>query len=159
MTTNTFIKYIRILLTAAALVFSIGFATSHVTQGNTQLLYNRLGGVYNIATVVDDFIERMLANDTINANPAVRAARERIPKAGLKFRVTAMICQATGGPENYTGRTMKASHSHLAITESEWQVMLSEFKKSLAKYKVGPKEQTELLAIVASTKKDIVQTK
>ncbi len=47
-------------------------------------LYNRLGGVYAIATVVDDFIERLLVNDTLNANPAIKAARDRVPKAGLK---------------------------------------------------------------------------
>ena len=60
-------------------------------------LYERLGGVYNIATVVDDFIERLLVNDVLNANPAVNGARDRVPKAGLKYRVTSLVCQVTGG--------------------------------------------------------------
>jgi hypothetical protein len=47
-------------------------------------LYDRLGGLYSIASVVDVFIERLLVNDVLNANPAIRAARERVPKAGLK---------------------------------------------------------------------------
>jgi hypothetical protein len=49
-------------------------------------LYERLGGAYNIATVVDDFIERLYVNDILNANPKIDEARKRVPKAGLKFR-------------------------------------------------------------------------
>src|SRR5260370_37660497 len=79
-------------------------------------LYDRLGGVYSIATVVDDFIERLLVNDTLNANSAISEARARVPKAGLKFHVTALVCEATGGPCKYSGRTMKEAHAHLNIT-------------------------------------------
>ena len=48
-------------------------------------LYDRLGGVYAIASVVDDFVERLLVDNTLNANPAIKEARNRVPKAGLKF--------------------------------------------------------------------------
>lgn len=119
-------------------------------------LYDRLGGVYAIATVVDDFIDRVLINNTLNANPAIREARDRVPRAGLKYRVTEMVCQATGGPCKYTGRTMKDAHAHLNITEKEWDALLVDFKASLDKFKVPTKEQGELVAIVNSTKKDIV---
>jgi hemoglobin len=122
-------------------------------------LYDRLGGVYNIATVVDDFIERLYVNDMLNANPKIDEARKRVPKAGLKFRVTALVCQVTGGPEKYTGRSMKESHQHLNITEKEWKAMLADFKKALDKYKVPDREQKELVAIVEGTKKDIVIAK
>ena len=119
-------------------------------------LYDRLGGVYNIATVVDDFIERLLVNEILNANPAINAARERVPKAGFKFRVTALVCQATGGPEKYTGRSMTESHQHLNITEKEWEAMRADFKETLDKFQVPENEQNELFAIVESTKGDIV---
>jgi hemoglobin len=119
-------------------------------------LYRRLGGVYAIATVVDDFIERLLVNNTLNANPRIAEARERVPKAGLKFQVTALVCQVTGGPCQYTGRTMKASHAHLGITEPQWQAMLADFRATLNKFKVPAREQGELIAIVESTKPDIV---
>lgn len=125
-------------------------------QKAEKTLYERLGGVYAIATVVDDFIERLLENDVLNANPAIKEARDRVPKAGLKYRVTSLVAQVTGGPEKYTGRTMKESHKHLNITEREWQAMVSDFKKSLDKFKVPEKEQKELFAIVESTKADIV---
>src|SRR6266851_2066853 len=120
-------------------------------------LYDRLGGVYSIATVVDDFIERLLVNNTLNANPKIKEARTRVPKAGLKFHVTALVCEVTGGPCKYVGRTMKEAHAHLNITEAQWDAMVADFHKTLDKFKVPAKEQEELIAIVGSTKKDIVK--
>ncbi len=119
-------------------------------------LYDRLGGAYAIAGVVDDLIERLYVNDLLNANPAIKAARDRVPKPGLKFHLTAMVCQATGGAETYTGRSMKEAHKNLNITEKEWRAMVSDFQKSLDKFKVPAAEQKELFAIVESTKADIV---
>jgi hemoglobin len=126
-------------------------------QPATKSLYERLGGVYSIATVVDDFIERLLVNDTLNANPAINAARARVPKAGLKFHVTTLVCEVTGGPCKYSGRSMKESHHHLNIDEAQWLAMVADFRTTLDKFKVPAKEQEELVAIVAGTKKDIVR--
>ncbi len=122
-------------------------------------LYERLGGVYPIASVVDDFIERLFVNDTLNANPAIKEARARVPKAGLKFHVTTLVCQATGGPCKYVGRSMKEAHSHLNITQKEWDAMADDFKKTLDKFNVPQAEQDELFAIVGTTKSDIVVQK
>lgn len=119
-------------------------------------LYDRLGGIYPIATVVDTFIDLLLVNNVLNANPAIKKARDQVPKAGLKYRVTALVCQVTGGPCKYTGRSMKDSHAHLNITEREWQAMLADFRRTLNNYQVPKQEQQELIAIVESTKKDIV---
>ena len=129
------------------------------TTPTKRSLYERLGGIYPIATVVDDFIERLLVNDTLNANPAIKEARARVPKAGLKFHVTTLVCQATGGPCKYVGRSMKEAHSHLNITEKEWDAMAADFKKTLDKFNVPQSEQDELFAIVGSTKVDIVVQK
>src|SRR3970040_757335 len=111
-------------------------------------LYQRLGGVYNIAPVVDEFLEVLYDDDVLNANPRIKEARDRAPKAYLKSHVTAMVCQAAGGPEKYTGRGMKESHQHLNITEREWQAMLADFKKVLDKFNVPEQEQKESFAIV-----------
>jgi len=119
-------------------------------------LYDRLGGLYPIASVVDAFIERLLVNDVLNANPAIRAARERVPKAGLKVHLTTQVCQATGGPCRYVGRSMKESHAHLNITEKEWTAMVADFRKTLDDFKVPAPEQEELVKIVESTRPDIV---
>ena len=125
-------------------------------QESENSLYKRLGGVYSIASVVDDFIERLLVNDILNANPAIKEARDRVLKAGLKYRVTALVCQVTGGPQKYTGRSMQEAHQQMNITEEEWQAMLDDFKNTLDKFEVPEKEQKELIDIVESTKKDIV---
>jgi hemoglobin len=119
-------------------------------------LYERLGGAYPLAVVVDDFIERLLVNETLNANPAIRQARERVPKAGLKFHVTTLGCAVTGGPCKYVGRDMKSSHAHLNITEAQWDAMMADFRKTLDAFKVPSGEQNELITIVGGTKADIV---
>jgi hemoglobin len=64
-------------------------------------LYDRLGGVYAIAAVVDDFIDRIMEEPRLNANPRVREAHHRVSKAGFKYLVTEMVCWATGRPQQY----------------------------------------------------------
>jgi hemoglobin len=123
---------------------------------NPASLYERLGGVYAIATVVDDFIDRVMRNPVLNANPKVDEAHHKMPPAGFKYLVTEMVCWATGGPQKYTGKSMYDSHAHLAITESEWQAFLKDLRDCFAKFKIPGQEQSELIAIVESTKKDIV---
>src|SRR5688572_20105286 len=147
-------RWVMTTVLAAVLVGSV--ADLATAQDQPKSLYERLGGIYSIATVVDDFIERLLVNDTLNANPAISQARAHVPKAGLKFQVTALVCDVTGGPCKYTGRAMKESHQQLSITEGQWQAMLVDFQKTLDKFKVPATEQKELIAIVGSTKKDIV---
>jgi hemoglobin len=119
-------------------------------------LYERLGGLVGITQVTDDFIDHLVRNKTLNANPAIDAGRKRSPAPYLKFHVSALICEVTGGPCKYTGRGMKEAHARLHITEKEWDVMVAEFKKSLARFKVPAPEQQELFDIVGKTKGDIV---
>ena len=67
-----------------------------------------------------------------------------------------LVCQATGGPQRYTGRSMQESHANLEITEKEWQAFLDDYQQTLTKFSVPEAEKAELFAIVDSTKKDIV---
>jgi hemoglobin len=143
------------VLAAAAAALAQGAPANPATQP-ARTLYDRLGGDYSIATVVDDFIERLLVNDTLNANPAIKEAWERVPKAGLKFRVTTLVCQVTGGPCKYVGRDMKAAHAHLHIREGEWDAMAADFRKTLDKFEVPAAEQGELITMLGSTKPEIV---
>jgi hemoglobin len=131
-----------------------GTAMSSATANPT--LYDRLGGVYSIAAVVDDFIDRVMHNPVLNANAAVDEAHHRVSAAGFKYYVTEMVCWATGGPQKYTGRAMRESHEHLKITESEWVAFCKDFDDTMAKFNVPEMEHKELFAIVQSTKGDIV---
>jgi len=119
-------------------------------------LYDRLGGVYNIATVVEDLIDRIMIDPRLNANPLVDEAHHRVPPAGFKYLVTEMVCWASGGPQKYTGKSMADSHANLKITSKEWEAFLDDFQQTLDKFAVPADEQAELKAIVNSTRSDIV---
>jgi hemoglobin len=122
-------------------------------------LYEGLGGVYAIAAVVDDFIDRIMDDPRRNANPKVNEAHHRVSPAGFKYLVTEQVGEATGGPQRYTGRSMSDSHVHLDITDQEWRAFLGDFRQTLDKFQVPQAERAELFAIVDSTKKDIVRLK
>lgn len=145
-------------LAATVLVLAITPLARAAEPATAANLYDRLGGLAPISVVVDDFIDTLVPDAQLNANPAIDAARKRVPAAYLKFHVTTMVCQATGGPCQYTGRTMKDSHAHLHITPQEWDRMLVLFKQVLARHQVPERETGELLAIVDSTRADIVTT-
>src|SRR5262249_53979207 len=95
--------------------FNKGWRTTMSSTTDKPALYERLGGFYSIAAVVDDFIDRVMNNPILNANPAVDEAHHRVSTAGFKYYVTEMVRWATGGPQNYTGRSMLESHKHLKI--------------------------------------------
>jgi len=128
-------------------------------QQSQPTLYERLGGVYSIATVVDDLIDRVMSDPRLNANPAVDEAHHKVPPAGFKYLATEMVCWASGGPQKYTGRSMADSHRHLNITPQEWEAFMDDFQQTLDKFKVPAAEQAELRAIVQSTYGDIVIAK
>lgn len=122
-------------------------------------LYDRLGGVYPIATVVDDFVDRVMSDPILNANPKVYEAHHKVAPAGFKYLVTEMVCWASGGPQKYTGRSMHDSHVHLDITADEWDAFMADLKQTFDKFGIPEAERKELVAIVESTKKDIVSGK
>jgi hemoglobin len=122
----------------------------------TPSLYDRLGGVYSIATVIDDFIDRIMVDPRLNANPRVDEAHHCVPPAGFKYLVTEMLCWAAGGPQKYTGRSMKDSHKDLMITAAEWEAFLDDLQQTLDKFAVPEAEQAKIKAIIQSTRADIV---
>jgi hemoglobin len=119
-------------------------------------LYERLGGVYAIATVVEDLIDRVMVDSRLNANPRVDEAHHRVAPAGFKYLVTEMVCWAAGGPQKYTGRSMYESHKEMKITAGEWEAFMDDLRQTLDKFGVPAQEQAELKAIVESTRADIV---
>jgi len=119
-------------------------------------LYDRLGGIYPIATVVDDLIDRIMVDDRLNQNPRVDEAHHRVLPPGFKYLVAEMVGEAAGGPQRYTGRPMEDSHRDLLITEGEWEAFMDDFNQTLDKFDVPPQESSELIAIVQSTRDAIV---
>src|SRR5204862_922975 len=131
-------------------------------RGETELnspqstLYERLGGVYAIAAVVDDFIDRIMNDPRLNANPLVDEAHHRVSKAGFKYLVTEQVCWAAGGPQRYTGRCMYDSHVQLDLTEPEWQVFLEYLNQTFDKFSESQADRHEHFANPKSTKVELV---
>jgi hemoglobin len=113
-------------------------------------LYDRLGGKPAIQAVVDDFIGNVAADKRINGF----FANTNIPR--LNKMLVDQICEATGGPCKYTGRSMLAAHAGMGVAETHFNALVEDLVKSLNKFKVPDTEKNELLTALASMKNDIV---
>jgi hemoglobin len=113
-------------------------------------LYDRLGGQPAIAAVVDDFITNVAADPVVNK----RFAGADIPK--LKRLLVEQVCEASGGPCKYSGRTMKESHRGMDISDAEFNAMGGDMAKTLDKFRVPAQEKGEVIALLVSMRKDIV---
>jgi hemoglobin len=118
--------------------------------GEQKSLYDRLGGKDAIDAVVEDFVGNVAADARINAF----FANADIPH--LKQMLKDQICSATGGPCKYTGKDMKTAHAGMGIKEADFNALVEDLKKSLDKFKVGEKEQSDLLGALGGMKGDIV---
>ena len=116
-------------------------------------LYHRVGGYDAIAAVTDDFLGR-LAADKQMSRFFVGVSADSLRK--LRQHVVDQLCEATGGPCYYFGRSMKTVHAGLGITESDWQITVKRLMATLDKFKVPDKERSEILAMFAGLKSDIV---
>ena len=70
---------------------------------------------------------------------------------------TELVCQATGGPCQYPGRDMKNTHTGMRISQVEFDIVAGHLAATLKKFKVPKRERNELLGIVGSLQKDIVE--
>jgi hemoglobin len=118
--------------------------------GDQKSLFDRLGGQDAINAVVEDFVGNVAGDARINAF----FANADIPH--LKQMLKDQICSATGGPCKYTGKDMKTAHAGMGVKESDFNALVEDLKKSLDKFKVGPKEQSDLLGALGGMKGDIV---
>lgn len=122
-------------------------------------LYERLGGVYAIAAVVDHFSDQLLRNPKIvNANPELKKwhteeYQRRLP--GLKFMRTLWVCSVAGGNFQYTGKSMHDAHFDLHISPVVFDEVAKELSDTLDYFKVPDREKKEILAAFASFKPDV----
>jgi hemoglobin len=130
---------------AILLMSSAAQATMH--NGS---LYSRLGGKSAIRLVVEDFVQNVAQDHRINGF----FRTTNIPR--LKRLLVEQICQASGGPCRYSGRSMRAAHRGLGIRNADFNALVQDLGRSLNKYGVPPREQRELTAILLPLKRDIV---
>ncbi len=128
---------------------------SSATAGTqeTKSLYARLGGYDAIAAVVDDFIGRLVADKKL-AKYFVGHSEDSLKK--IRMHVIDQLCAATGGPCLYVGRDMKTSHHGQGISNDDWEASVKHLVETLDKFKVPTAEKDELLSVIGTLKKDIV---
>ena len=122
-------------------------------------LYDRLGGVYAIAAVVDRFSDQLLHNPQIvNATPALQAwhtetSKVRMP--GLKFNRTVWVCAVAGGPYAYTAKSLHDAHLDFHITPAVFDAVAAELASALDYFQVPEREQQAGLAAFNAQKPDV----
>jgi hemoglobin len=119
-------------------------------------LYKRLGGYDAIAAVTDDFIVRLATNKEISR---FFVGLSDDSKTKVRQHIVDFLCNKSGGPCAYTGRTMKETHKGLKITENDWKISADLLAETLKKFNVPKKETDEVFAMVSSLKNDIVEVK
>lgn len=141
---------------------SSGGAGSAASSMGAKSLYERLGGEPAITAVCDDFVGRAASDPKVNFfRRDVPGAMEWKPSpedlATFKKHLVQFVCVAAGGPQKYEGRSMKATHRGMKITEAQFNALAADLSASLDTFNVPAKEKGELLGAVAGTKKDIVE--
>ena len=134
-----------------------------------QSLYERLGGVFAIAAVVDQFSDAVVKNAVAGQgsdNPALREWHTeklaRLP--GLKFMRTLWLCDVAGGPLDYVGTkpghdsiSLEEAHRSLAIAPDEFDAVAGELARSLDQFSVPQREKDEVLAAFAAHKGEVTE--
>jgi hemoglobin len=122
-------------------------------------LYERLGGIFAIAAVVDHFSDRLLQNPTIvEATPELKewhtvTYRARLP--GLKWLRTLWVAAAAGGPFPYTCRELRDAHFDLRIPPAVFDAVAEELRLTLEHFRVPAREQGEVLGAFAGWKGEV----
>lgn len=130
-------------------------------------LYDRLGGVFSIAAVVDHFSDAIVRNPIVgqkSENPALKEWHtnnlDRLP--GLKFMRTLWVCNVAGGPFQYTatklGSTpvgLEVAHRDLKVSSAQFDEVAAELGRTLAVFKVPDRETGEVLAAFAAHKGEV----
>ena len=147
--------------------FSYAIYQEQFKQTTQKSLYDRLGGVFAIAAVVDYFSDSLINNPVVGRNSQNLALRDwhtnkldRLP--GLKFMRTLWLCAIAGGPFKYTptapGKcpfSLENAHSKFHISPKEFDAVADELVKALDHFKVPQQEKNEVLAAFAAHKGEV----
>jgi hemoglobin len=124
-----------------------------------QSLYDRLGGMFAIAAVVDHFSDQLLKNPkVVNANPELKEWHTvtypgRLP--GLKFGRTLWVCAVAGGPFQYTAQPLRDAHFGLHISSEVFDEVSAELGRTLDHFNVPEREKGEVLAAFDAHKSEV----
>jgi hemoglobin len=117
----------------------------------TKTLYDRLGGGDAINALTESWVARVGGDDRANGK-FVRTDIDR-----LKKEVVDQLCEATGGPCTYTGRSMLETHAGMKVTAGEFDVVMQHLDATLDELNVPKTEQDELVGLLRPMRDDIVE--
>jgi hemoglobin len=132
-------------------------------------LYERLGGAFAIAAVVDRFSDAIISDRVAgqgSSNPALREwhTNELARLPGLKFMRTLWLCNVAGGPQGYVGTkpghdrlSLEEAHRHLHIASDEFDAVAGILAETLDEFKVPAAEKDEVLAAFAAHKGEVTE--
>jgi hemoglobin len=141
----------RSFATALALVALL--AISAAAQTPAKSLYQRLGGYDAITAVVGEFADRLFADPAL---ARFFGGMNGDAKARFKQLNVLLVCNATGGPCTYIGRTMHDSHVGRGIADSDFDAVAAHLAATLDEFGVPKPERGELLAIIGGLRAQIV---
>lgn len=124
-------------------------------------LYDRVGGIFAIAAVVDRFSDAIIVNPKLNQNPALvewNQEQSATRLAGLKFMRTLWIASLAGGPFSYTGLPLPTAHGQFSLTEDEFNEVGAEIIRALEFYNVPEAEKNELVAAYLKSRPQVVSS-
>jgi hemoglobin len=128
--------------------------TWRTSMGNS--LYERLGGAGGIAALVDDIVEAHMANPLIKARfLPYREQADTLAK--VKQHTCDFFGAGSGGPEVYSGRSMRDTHRGMNISEQEYEAVADDIMSTLKKHKIDEETRKEVMTIVDSLKTDIIR--
>jgi hemoglobin len=150
---------------------SQGSGSGTALADDKRSLYDRLGGQAGVQAITEDWINRAMADPRVNWN------RQDVTQGGLsihfdrsvqwdpnpqavndmKTHIAQFIALASGGPSVYQGKEMKSAHAGLHISNAEFDAAVGDLKATLDKMQIANKEQKELLAIMETTRAQIVE--
>lgn len=113
-------------------------------------LYQALGGKPGITTIVEDFVNRMVAD------PRISPMFKHTKLASLKEQIGDQFCMVSGGPCKYEGDTMKVSHKDLGISKANFNQVVEHLQRSMDDSGVAFRDQNRLLALLAPMHRDII---
>jgi hemoglobin len=116
-------------------------------------LYDRLGGLDAITAVVDSWVAHIAADDRVNAT----FARSDVPR--LRKEVTDQLCEVTGGPCTYAGRSMTDTHAGMKVTDGEFDAVMQDLEATFDEVKVPETERKEVRDLLLPLRDEIVEVK
>jgi hemoglobin len=120
-------------------------------------LWNRLGGEQRVTRIVSDFVDAAVADPKVNLSRRSKYPLGARQVAELKSRLVELTSSVTGGPRQYSGKTMKEAHKGMAITDAEFDALVGHLKAALVKNGVKADDVAVVVAAVGSTRRDIVE--